>query len=103
MFRLLFLVNGWTDCVEIWYVIGIPLAAVHAFVTGEISLHMRTCAPLFHISGPAGRIVLKFGGCLGTQYSYSFYASHRLGASVRAHVHTQSPYLRNRLADCAKI
>ena len=32
-----------------------------------------------------------------------FYASLWLGTSARAHVHTLSPYIRNRLTDCAKI
>ena len=34
---------------------------------GEVHLHARTCTPLFHISGTAGRIFLTFGGWLGTQ------------------------------------
>ena len=31
-------------------------------VMGGVHLHVRTCAPLFHASGTAGCIVLKFGG-----------------------------------------
>ena len=38
MFRLLFLGNGWTDCVEIWHAIGDPLVTAYA-VTGGVSLH----------------------------------------------------------------
>ena len=30
MFRLLFLGNGWADCVEIWYALGNPLATAYA-------------------------------------------------------------------------
>ena len=33
MFRLLFLGNGWADCVEIWYALGNPLATAYAVVT----------------------------------------------------------------------
>ena len=33
MFRLLFLCNGWADCVEIWYALGNPLASAYAAVT----------------------------------------------------------------------
>ena len=55
-------------------------------------------APLFHISGTAGRIVLKFVGWLLVRdlySSYAFYASYWLGISVRAHMHNLSPYLRS--------
>ena len=53
MFRLLFLGNGWADCVEIWCAIGSSLVAEHAVVTGGISLHVCTCTPRFYISGTA--------------------------------------------------
>ena len=42
MFRLLFLGNGWADCVEIWHALGDPLVTAYAVVTGGISLHVRT-------------------------------------------------------------
>ena len=53
MFRLLFLGNGWADCVEIWYALGNPLATAYAVVTNGVSLHVRTCTPRFCISGTA--------------------------------------------------
>ena len=42
MFRLLFLGNGWADCVEIWHALGDPLVTAYAVVTGGVSLHVRT-------------------------------------------------------------
>ena len=41
MFRLLFLSNGWADCVDIWHAIGAPLVAGHAVLTGG---NLCTCA-----------------------------------------------------------
>ena len=65
MFRLLYLVNGWADCVEIWHVLGDPLVTAYAVVTGGVSLHVRTCrdtpTPRFCISETAWPIVFKFG------------------------------------------
>ena len=49
MFPLLFLCNGWADCVEIWYALGNPLATAYAVVTDGVSLHVRTCTPRFCI------------------------------------------------------
>ena len=40
--RLLFLGNGWADCVEIWHALGDPLVTAYAVVTGGVSLHVRT-------------------------------------------------------------
>ena len=34
MFRLLYLGNGWVDCVEIWHALGDPLVTAYAVVTG---------------------------------------------------------------------
>ena len=45
MFRLLFLGNGWADCVEIWYALGNPLATAYAVVMDGVALHVRTCTP----------------------------------------------------------
>ena len=65
MFRLLFLGNGWADCVEIWHAVGDPLATAYAVITGGISLHVPTCrdtpTPRFCISETARSIVFKFG------------------------------------------
>ena len=65
MFRLLYLGNGWADCVEIWHALGDPLATAYAVVTGGVSLHVRTCrdtpTPLFCILETTRPIVFKFG------------------------------------------
>ena len=57
MFRLLYLGNGWADCVEIWHALGDPLVTAYAVVTGGVSLHVRTCrdthTPRFCISETA--------------------------------------------------
>ena len=37
MFRLLYLGNGWADCVEIWHVLGDPLVTAYTIVTGGVS------------------------------------------------------------------
>ena len=42
MFHLLFLGNGWADCLEIRYAVGDPLVTAYAVITGGISLHVRT-------------------------------------------------------------
>ena len=60
-FHLLFLGNGWADCVEILYAIGVPLVTTYAVVTGGVSLHVRTCTPRFCISGTARPIGFNFG------------------------------------------
>ena len=61
MFRLLFLGNGWVDCVEIWHALGDPLVTAYAVVTDGVSLHVRTCRPRFCISGTAWPIEFNFG------------------------------------------
>ena len=35
MFHLLFLANGWADCVKIWHALGDPLVTAHAVVTAH--------------------------------------------------------------------
>ena len=42
MFPLLFLGNGWADCIEIWYALGNPLVTAYAVVTDGVSLHVHT-------------------------------------------------------------
>ena len=98
MFRLLFLGNGWADCVEIWYALGNPLATAYAVVTDGVSLHVRTCTPRFCISQTARPIVFKFGVWVSSHYQSAFHKSW-LGISARAHVQTALLYLRNGLAD----
>ena len=61
MFRLLFLGNGWTDCVEIWHALGDPLVTAYAVVTDGVYLHVRTCTPRFCISQTARPIEFNFG------------------------------------------
>ena len=75
MFRLLFLGNGWADCVEIWYALGNPLVTAYAVVTGGVSLHMRTCTPRFCISQTARPIVFKFGVWVSSHYLSAFHKS----------------------------
>ena len=69
MFRLLYLGNGWADCVEIWHALGDPLVTAYAIVTGGVSLHVRTCrdtpTPRLCISETAWPIVFKFGMWVG--------------------------------------
>ena len=69
MFRLLYLGNGWADCVEICHALGDPLVTAYAMVTGGVSLHVRTCrdtpTPRFYISDTACPIVFKFGMWVG--------------------------------------
>ena len=69
MFRLLYLGNGWADCVEIWHALGDPLVTAYAVVTGGVSLYVRTCrdtlTPRFCISETAWPIVFKFGMWVG--------------------------------------
>ena len=69
MFRLLYLGNGWADCVEIWHALGDPLVTAYRIVTGGVSLHVRTCrgtpTPRFCISETAWPIVFKFGMWVG--------------------------------------
>ena len=70
MFRLLYLGNGWADCVEIWHALGDPLVTAYTIVTGGVSLHVRTCrdtpTPRFCISETAWPIVIKFGMWVGS-------------------------------------
>ena len=44
MFRLLYLGNGWADCVEIWHAVGDPLVTAYTIVTGGVSM---TCGKHF--------------------------------------------------------
>ena len=75
MFRLLFLGNGWADCVEIWYALGNPLVTAYAVVTDGVSLHVRTCTPRFCISQTARPIVFKFGVWVSSHYLSAFHKS----------------------------
>ena len=106
MSRLLFLGNGWADCVEIWYAPGNPLASPYAVVTDGVSLHVRTCTPRFCISQTARPIVFKFGVWVSSHYLSAFHKSwvgQGLSISARAHVHTALLYLRNGSTDCVQI
>ena len=62
MLRLLYLGNGWADCVEIWHALGDPLVTSYAVV-------VRTCrdtlTPRFCISETVWPIVFKFGMWVG--------------------------------------
>ena len=61
MFPLLFLDNGWADCVEFWYALEKPLVTAYAVFTDGVSLHVRTCTPRFCISQTAWPIEFNFG------------------------------------------
>ena len=69
---LLYLRNGLTDCVQIWYVSWGSLAKCLPQVIGGVHLHVRTCVPLSHKcsacrhSVTVGPIALKFGMHLET-------------------------------------
>ena len=56
-----YLGNGWTNCAEIWFVARDPLAWRFTKANDGVQVHVRTCTPLFRISGTAGRIALKLG------------------------------------------
>ena len=43
MFRLLYLGDGWADCVEVSYALGDPLLAAYAVATDGVTRHVRTC------------------------------------------------------------
>ena len=75
MFRLLFLGNGWADCVEIWYALGNPLVTAYAVVTDGVSLHVRTCRPRFCISGTAWPIEFNFCVWVSSPYLSAFHKS----------------------------
>ena len=46
--------------IQIWCVLRDQLAITFTQVRGGVNLHVRTCAPLFHILQTAGRIAFKF-------------------------------------------
>ena len=75
MFRLLYLGNGWADCVEIWHALGDPLVTAYAVVTDGVSLHVRTCTPRFCISQTAWPIVFKFGVWVSSHHLSAFHKS----------------------------
>ena len=72
MFRLLFLGNGWADCVEIWSARGNLLSTAYAVVTDGVSLHVRTSTPRFCVSQT---IVFKFGVWVSSHYLSAFHKS----------------------------
>ena len=69
MFRLLFLGNGWADCIEIRYAVGDILVTAYAIITDG---YLCTCSraevpptPRLCISETAWPIVFKFGMWVG--------------------------------------
>ena len=64
MLRLLFLGNGWADCVEIWHALGDPLFTAYAVVTGGISLHVRTCRYPSHRASVSQKRLGQLGSIL---------------------------------------
>ena len=55
-----YLGSSWADYAEIWYVVRDQLGKQLTQAKDGVHLHVRTCVPLFHISGTVGRIALKF-------------------------------------------
>ena len=78
---LLYLRNGLTDCVQIWYVGWGSLTKCLPQVIGGVHLHVRTCAPLSHKcaacrhSVTVGPIALNLV-CTWRPISYSLCNSH---------------------------
>ena len=67
MFRLLYLGNGWADCVEIWHALGDPLVTAYAIVTGGVSAraHVQRCphtALLYLGNGLADCVLIWYVG-----------------------------------------
>ena len=54
-------------------------------IMGDVLLDVRLCAPLFHVSGTAGRIALRL---VRDPINYVFYGSQGWSTSARARVHT---------------
>ena len=52
---------GSEDCAQIWYVLRRTIGQRFTRLICGAHRHVRACAPLFHISGTAERIALKFG------------------------------------------
>ena len=86
MFRLLYLGNGWADCVEIWHALGDPLVTAYTVVTGGVPNPWLVESTLVMTRNPH------------TKFEH---------ISARAHVqrypHTALLYLGNGLADCVQI
>ena len=102
MFRLLFLGNGWADCVEIWYALGNPLATAYAVVTDGV---FCTCARAHRASVSQERLgrLSSILVCELGVMNYVLNTIHGWGISARAHVHTAFLYLWNSLTDCVQI
>ena len=58
--QFLYLRNDWVDYVQTSHVVQNLKDECLAQELDGASLYIRTCAPLFHISGMAGQIELKF-------------------------------------------
>ena len=93
---VLFLGNGWADCVEILHAIGVPLVTIYAVVTGGVSMHVRSCKDTPHGPHSASvsqkwfdRLCSNLVCGLGvTKYIRAFHKSWAgWGISARAHVH----------------
>ena len=83
-----YLVNGWTDCAEIWYVVRGPLARRLTKIYGGAHLHLRTCAradvpPFPHLGNgwtDCAKIWYVVGGPLTKRFPKLI-----LGTCARAH------------------
>ena len=78
--------NAWVDCIQIWCVLRDHQASYYLYKSQRYGdLHVRTCTPLFHISGTAGRIVLKFGAWQ-IPINLELRTCQKKGVFARAHV-----------------
>ena len=103
---LLYLGNGWADCVEIWYVVGCLLALhfTKSMGTGQ-STFICTCARAHRASVSQERLDQLYSNLVIGLWAmnYVLFTSHGWGISARAYVHTALLYLRNGLTDCVPI
>ena len=58
MFRLLYLGNGWADCVEIWHALGDPLVTAYAVVTGGVS-ESESFIRILHMVGFTNSVIVS--------------------------------------------
>ena len=75
--------DGWAHFAETCWVVRSPLAIRFTQVMGGVYLHVRTCAPIFHISGTARRIGLEFGMWLGIHKLCIFHKPRGIHLHVR--------------------
>ena len=109
MFRLLFLGNGWAECIEIWYALEDPLLTAYAVVTGGVSMHVRTCrdtpTPRFCISKRLGRLCSNFVCCGSLTFSCGSLTKclSQVMGGVHLHVRTRAPFFHKCFTYCYSV